>query len=83
MGMCFASIPPRRSRDDVVEKTKVDIPVEQLGQYSGTNPKVDNDEVLKLIKKSEYSMVEQLLHTPLKIYMFSLLMSSEAHREAL
>jgi hypothetical protein len=47
------------------------------------NPKSDDDEVLKIIKKSEYNMVEQLLHTPSKIFVLSLLMNSEAHREAL
>lgn len=39
--------------------------------------------MIKLIKKSEYDMVEQLLHTPSKIHVMSLLMSFEAHREAL
>ena len=47
------------------------------------NPKSDDDEVLKLIRKSEYNVVEQLLHTPSKISVLSLLMNSEAHREAL
>ena len=82
-GRVFASTPPRRTEDVIVGKTQVEIPVEQVGQSSGTNQKVDNDEVLKLIKKNEYNMVEQLLHTPLKISMMSLLMSYEAHREDL
>ncbi|KAI5401542.1 hypothetical protein KIW84_066134 [Lathyrus oleraceus] len=43
----------------------------------------DDDEVLRLIKKSEFNMVEQLLQTPSKISVMSLLMNSEAHREAL
>lgn len=43
----------------------------------------DDDEVLRLIKRSKINMVEQLLHTPSKIFMTSLLMNSEAHREAL
>ena len=34
-------------------------------------------------KKSEFNMVEQLLQTPPKISVLSLLMNSEAHREAL
>jgi hypothetical protein len=47
------------------------------------NQKSDDDEVLKIIRKSEYNVVEQLLHTPSKIFVLSLLMNSEAHREAL
>ncbi|XP_050895516.1 uncharacterized protein LOC127102154 [Lathyrus oleraceus] len=57
--------------------------IADVGQSSGTNQKVDNDEVLKLIKKREYNTVEQLLHTQSKISVLSLLMSSKAHREAL
>ncbi|XP_024634522.1 uncharacterized protein [Medicago truncatula] len=43
----------------------------------------DSDEVLKLIKRSEYRVVDQLLQTPAKISIMSLLSSSGAHREAL
>lgn len=39
--------------------------------------------MLKLIKKSDFNMVDQLFHTPSKIFVLSLLMSSKAHREAL
>lgn len=78
-GCVFASTPPRRTKDVTVGKKQVEIPVEQVGQSSGTNQKVDNDEVLKLIKKDEYNMVEQLLYTPSNIFMLSLLMSSGAH----
>lgn len=81
-GRVFASTPPRRIEDVDVEKTQVEIPIERVSQSSGTNHKVGS-EVLKLIKKSEYNTVEQLLHTPSKTFMFSLLMSLEAHREAL
>jgi len=42
-----------------------------------------SDEVLKLIKRSEYKVVDQLLQTPSKISILSLLLNSEAHREAL
>lgn len=41
----------------------------------------DDDEVLKLIKRSEFNMVEQLLQTSSKISVLSLLMNYEAHRE--
>jgi hypothetical protein len=43
----------------------------------------DNDEILKLIKRSEYKVVDQLLQTPAKISIMSLLTSSDAHRETL
>ncbi|XP_039688638.1 uncharacterized protein [Medicago truncatula] len=48
-------------------------------QPSGT----DNDEILKLIKKSDYKIVDHLLQTPSKITIMSLLTSSDAHRDAL
>ncbi|KAI5426540.1 hypothetical protein KIW84_032105 [Lathyrus oleraceus] len=47
------------------------------------NSKEDCDEMLRLIKKSEYSVVDQLLQTPSKISVLSLLLNSEPHREAL
>ncbi|GAU22854.1 hypothetical protein TSUD_282210 [Trifolium subterraneum] len=61
-----------------VEKT-------QIPDSSGTGERVyeDSDEVLKMIKRSEYKIVDQLLQTPSKISILSLLMNSDAHREAL
>ena len=47
------------------------------------NTKEDYDEMLRLIKRSEYNVVDQLLQTPSKISILSLLMNSEPHREAL
>ncbi|KAI5431421.1 hypothetical protein KIW84_035565 [Lathyrus oleraceus] len=47
------------------------------------NMKEDCDEILKLIKRSEYNVVDQLLQTPSKISVLSLLLNSEPHREAL
>ncbi|KAI5407824.1 hypothetical protein KIW84_053890 [Lathyrus oleraceus] len=47
------------------------------------NLKEDCDEMLKLIKKSEYNVIDQLLQTPSKISVLSLLLNSEPHREAL
>ena len=38
---------------------------------------------MKIIKKSEYNVVEQLGHTPSKIFMLALLLCSEAHAKAL
>lgn len=53
-----------------------------MGQSSGTTYE-DNDEILKMIKRSEYKIVDQLLQTPAKISIMSLLSSSDAHRETL
>ncbi|KAI5438127.1 hypothetical protein KIW84_024028 [Lathyrus oleraceus] len=47
------------------------------------NMKEDCDEMLRLIKRSEYNVVDQLLQTPSKISVLSLLMNSKPHREAL
>ena len=61
-------------------------PVSSSVCQSGESNKVtanDDDKVLKLIKRSEFNMVEQLLQTPSKISVLSLLMNSEAYREAL
>ena len=43
----------------------------------------DVDELLRIIKKSDYKVVDQLIQTPSKISNLSLLLCSEAHREAL
>ncbi|XP_050920128.1 uncharacterized protein LOC127137744 [Lathyrus oleraceus] len=55
----------------------------QCDEFSGLKIKDDNDEVLRLVKKSEFNVVEQLLQTPTKISVLSLLMNFEAHHEAL
>ena len=41
------------------------------------------EEILKIIKKSDYDVVEQLGKTPSKISMLALLLFSEAHSKAL
>jgi hypothetical protein len=43
----------------------------------------DSDEVLKLIKKSEYKVIDQLMQTLSKNLILSLLLNSEVHKEAL
>ncbi|XP_050919729.1 uncharacterized protein LOC127137302 [Lathyrus oleraceus] len=43
----------------------------------------DDVEFLKLIKRSDYKVMEQLHQTPSKISILSLLLNSQAHREAL
>ena len=41
------------------------------------------NEFLKFIKHSEYSIVEQLHKMPIKIFLLSLMLNSEPHREAM
>ena len=41
------------------------------------------DEILKIIRKSDYNIVEQLGQTPFKISMLALLLCPEAHAKAL
>ncbi|XP_050909412.1 uncharacterized protein LOC127123212 [Lathyrus oleraceus] len=74
----------KRTEDVAAGKqAHVEFPFEPVGQSDNMNPKSDDDEVLKLIRKSEYNLVEQLLHTPSKISVLSLLINSETDREAL
>ncbi|KAI5430269.1 hypothetical protein KIW84_034739 [Lathyrus oleraceus] len=47
------------------------------------NMREDCDEMLKLIRRSEDNVVDQLLQTPSKISVLSLLLNSEPHREDL
>ncbi|GAU10591.1 hypothetical protein TSUD_421010, partial [Trifolium subterraneum] len=69
----------------VQEKTDSSVEKTQIPGASKTSERVyeDSDEVLKMIKRSEYKIVDQLLQTPSKISMLSLLLNSDAHREAL
>ncbi|XP_050889519.1 uncharacterized protein LOC127094782 [Lathyrus oleraceus] len=84
----FATVPPRNVEASVGKKIQVEAPIvnnklDVVEESIGANINSKFDEVLTLIKKSEYKIVDQLLQTPSKISVLSLLMSSEAHREAL
>ncbi|KAI5445263.1 hypothetical protein KIW84_013485 [Lathyrus oleraceus] len=88
-GRVFRSVFPKDKEVSVVGK-KVEVlvvdPVSASKGKSGESSDLkanDNDEVLRLIKRSELNKLEQLLQTPSKILVLSLLMNSEAHREAL
>ena len=45
--------------------------------------KKEMEEILKIIKRSDYNVVEKLRQTPSKISMLALLLCSEAHAKAL
>ncbi|GAU39246.1 hypothetical protein TSUD_396930 [Trifolium subterraneum] len=66
-------------------KTNNSVEKTQIPDFGRTGERVyeDSDEVLKMIKRSEYKIVDQLLQTPSKISILSLLMNSDAHRKAL
>lgn len=87
-GCVFATVPPRNVKASVGKKTQVEAPIvnnkpDVVGASSGANINSEFDEVLRLIKKSENKIIYQLLQTPSKIFVLSLMMSSEAHMEAL
>ena len=86
----FGPVFPKEVIEDVSVGKKVDVPAANpvsapMGQYGESNnlKPSDDDEVMRLINKSEFKVVEQLLQTPSKISVLSLLMNYEAHREAL
>ena len=65
-----------RGKESMIEPAGTEAPKEAtLKDTSGQ----ELEEVLKIIRKSEYKIVEQLGQTPSKIYMLSLLLCSEAH----
>ncbi|GAU51876.1 hypothetical protein TSUD_416610, partial [Trifolium subterraneum] len=88
-GRVFPSMVQKKSEDLVSKEVREEVRVlspdlnKGKGQSSGTRPDSDFDEILELIKKSEYKVVDQLLQTPSKISVLSLLLNSDAHREAL
>jgi len=76
---------PKKVSAPVIEETQAKdfSAVKDVGQSSGTNASSDFDEILKLIKKSEYKVIDQLMQTPSKISIMSLLLNSEAHKDGL
>ncbi|XP_050919814.1 uncharacterized protein LOC127137391 [Lathyrus oleraceus] len=81
-GRIFAPVPPSigPSGPSILNKAKQ---IDDTQQRQDSLPTNEVDEFLRIIKRSDYRVVEQLNQTPSKISMFSLLMCSEAHRDAL
>lgn len=89
-GRVFGSISMKVVEDVVIGKKEevpgdnpINAPICQSGESNRLEVKDDDDEVLQLIKKSGFNVVEQLLQTQSKISVLSLLMNFEAHREPL
>lgn len=89
-GRCYASEEVERRRQEIAKgKEKVtssDNLKEALRpQVEKKKPVFEEDaaEFLKLIKQSEYSIVEQLKKTPARISLLSLILDSAPHRNAL
>lgn len=91
-GRVFSMVVPKAAENIVVGKNArmvvplfdpVNTPIYESGESSELKNKDDNDEVLRMIKNSEFNIVEQLLQMPSKISILSMLINSEAHSEAL
>ncbi|KAI5436985.1 hypothetical protein KIW84_023200 [Lathyrus oleraceus] len=76
----FSALP--KSHENIVKRDVVSSVAPILVGQSGIL-REDGDEMLRLIKSNEYNIVEKLLQTPSKIYVLSVLMNLEPHREAL
>lgn len=74
-------IPSRNVEKDPV--VVVLVTREAEGQTSNSTLDKETDELLRIIKLSDYKVVDQLLQTPSKISILSLLLNSAVHREAL
>ncbi|KAI5398872.1 hypothetical protein KIW84_064310 [Lathyrus oleraceus] len=89
-GRVFGPVVPDNKEELIIGK-RAEVPSvdpvgcsrDKSGESSNLKANSDDDEVLRLIKRSELNVVEQLLQTPSKISVMSSLLNSEAHREAL
>ena len=81
-GRVFAPIV--RGNDNAGKKIVEEVePKKAVGESSGATLEKDVDDILKIIKMSDFRIVDQLLQTPSKISILALLMSSSSHRESL
>ena len=68
-----------RGKEIIGEPARTEAPRKIVVEAS----KKEIEEILKIIKKSNYNVVEQVGQTPSKISMLSLLLCSEAHAKAM
>jgi hypothetical protein len=76
-GRCFTSEELRK------EKGKEVVDLDKALEVNKPVTEEESNEFLKLIKHSEYCIVDQLKKTPARISLMSLILSSEPHRNAL
>ncbi|GKV46606.1 hypothetical protein SLEP1_g53580 [Rubroshorea leprosula] len=81
-GWCYVSPEVEESRRAAL-KSK-DIRIEEIPEESPKKLMSENEvaEFLNILRKSEYSIIEQLNKTPAKIYVLELMLSSEVHLDA-
>ena len=86
-GRCYASINPwAKKGEEFVEEGGVKITVSKGKDKEVINEPVTKAEVnefIKFIKRSEYSIVEQLHKMPAKISLLALMLNFEPHKEAM
>ncbi|GAU44257.1 hypothetical protein TSUD_400030, partial [Trifolium subterraneum] len=86
-GRIFTSDQPSKSAANAPVEPLKRKAVEEFGmevrQSKKMAPQEDAEEFLRIIRKSDYKIIDQLGQTPSKISMLSLLLSSEAHRDTL
>ncbi|GKV44628.1 hypothetical protein SLEP1_g51790 [Rubroshorea leprosula] len=82
-GRCYV-IPQVEELRKAALKSK-DIRIEEMPEESPKKLVLENEvvEFLNILRKSEYSIIEQLNKTPAKIFVLELLLSSEIHLAAL
>jgi len=76
-GRCFTSEELRKAKGKEV------VDLDQALEVNKPVTEEESNEFLKLIKHSEYCIVDQLKKTPARISLMSLILSSEPHRNAL
>ena len=77
-GRCFTPEELEKQRKDKGKKG-----VDVTEEINKPVTEEETNEFLKLMKHSEYSVVEQLKKTPAKISLLSLILSSKAHRKSI
>lgn len=68
------------NKEDSQKQPDVTIPTQAL---TGKQVNEDVEEILRLIRKSDYKVADQLIQTPAKISVLSLLLNSESHQNSL
>jgi hypothetical protein len=87
-GLVFPTVSQKKAGASVDQLVQVEFLIVNSGLDKGKDQanetiSSNSDEVLKLIKRSEYKVIDQLMQTPSNISILSLLLNSEVHREAL